>query len=120
MKLALIGRSMISPFGFAIRPRMPGELADLVERSAGARVGHHEDRVRLVEVVLHRVGDRRRWPPSRSSTIALVALLLGDQAALVLRSTFATSLLVAARGSPPSSGGMTMSFFEIVMPARVA
>ena len=23
MKLALIGRSMISPFGFAIRPRMP-------------------------------------------------------------------------------------------------
>ena len=23
MKFALIGRSMISPFGFAIRPRMP-------------------------------------------------------------------------------------------------
>ena len=35
----------------------PGELADLLERSAGAGVGHHEDRVQLVEVVLHRLRD---------------------------------------------------------------
>ena len=35
----------------------PGELADLLERSARSRVGHHEDRVELVEVVLHRLGD---------------------------------------------------------------
>ena len=35
----------------------PGELADLLERSAGSRVGHHVDRVELVEVVLHRLGD---------------------------------------------------------------
>ena len=34
-----------------------GELADLLERSAGAGVGHHEHRVQLVEVVLHRLGD---------------------------------------------------------------
>ena len=60
-----------------------GELADLVERSAGARVGHHEDRVRLVEVVLHRLRDfLRRLGPDRHD--ALVPLLLGHQAALVL------------------------------------
>ena len=35
----------------------PGELADLLERSAGPGVGHHVDRVQLVEVVLHRLGD---------------------------------------------------------------
>ena len=34
-----------------------GQLADLLERSAGSRVGHHEDRVELVEVVLHRLAD---------------------------------------------------------------
>ena len=34
-----------------------GELADLLERAAGAGVGHHEDRVELVEVVLHRLAD---------------------------------------------------------------
>ena len=35
----------------------PGQLADLLERSTGAGVGHHEDRVELVEVVLHRLRD---------------------------------------------------------------
>ena len=40
----------------------PGELADLLERPAGSRVGHHEDRVQLVEVVLHRLARPPRWP----------------------------------------------------------
>ncbi len=47
-----------------------GELADLVERSAGTGVGHHEDRVRLVEVVLHRLGDfLRRLGPDRHDAL---------------------------------------------------
>ena len=32
-----------------------GQLADLLERATGAGVGHHEDRVELTEVVLHRL-----------------------------------------------------------------
>jgi hypothetical protein len=34
MKLALIGRSMISPFGLDMRPAHAGELADLLEGAA--------------------------------------------------------------------------------------
>ena len=34
-----------------------GQLANLLERAAGSRVGHHEDRVQLVEVALHRLPD---------------------------------------------------------------
>ena len=60
-----------------------GELADLRERAAGAGVGHHEDRVQLVEVLLHRVGDGvGRLRPDVDDD--LVPLLVGDQAADVL------------------------------------
>ena len=38
---------MISPDGLAIRPRMPAELADLLDAAAGAGVGHQEDRVQV-------------------------------------------------------------------------
>ena len=34
-----------------------GELADLLDVTAGARVGHHVDGVELVEVLRHRVAD---------------------------------------------------------------
>ena len=46
-KLALIGVSMILPDGLAIRPRMPAELADLLDAAAGTGVGHQEDRVHV-------------------------------------------------------------------------
>ena len=36
---------MISPEGFAIKPRMPAKLADLLRAAAGAGVGHHENRI---------------------------------------------------------------------------
>ena len=60
-----------------------GQLTNLTERATSAGVGHHEDRVERVKVVLHRftnligccrplVGDR------------LVALLLSDQTHCVL------------------------------------
>ena len=60
-----------------------GQLADLLERATRARVGHHEDRVERVEVLLHRLRDlvRGRVPLLHHG---LVALLLGDQPFLVL------------------------------------
>ena len=61
----------------------PGELADLLEGATCSRVGHHVDRVQLLEVLLHRVGDGvGGLGPDLDD--ALVALLLGDEAALVL------------------------------------
>ena len=71
-----------------------GELTDLVERSAGTGVGHHEDRVGLVERVLHRLRDDiGRLGPDRGD--ALPPLLLGHQAALVLALDLGHILLVA-------------------------
>ena len=94
MKLALIGRSMISPFGLAIETAHPRQLADLFERSASARVGHHEDGVQLVEVVLHRLRDLVGGPvPVRRDR--LVALLGGDVAVVVLALDRFRLLLVA-------------------------
>ena len=70
-----------------------GQLADLLERPAGAGVGHHEDRVQLVERLLHRVGDGV-GPLRPDVDDALVPLLLGDEAALVLRLHLGDPLLV--------------------------
>jgi hypothetical protein len=79
----------------------PGQLADLFERAAGARVGHHEDRVELVEVVLHRLGDLvGRFVPVGGDR--LVALLRGDVAVVVLTLDRRRLLLVAIEDSPPS------------------
>ena len=61
----------------------PGQLADLLERPASSGVGHHEDRVQLVEVVLHGLRDLLGGlvPPVRDR---LLALLGGDVAVLVV------------------------------------
>jgi hypothetical protein len=72
-----------------------GQLADLLERAARARVGHHEDRVQLVEVLDHRVGDLvGAGVPALDD--GLVALLLGDQAGVVLLLDLRDLGLVAA------------------------
>ncbi len=69
------------------------ELADLLERSARPGVGHHEDRVQLVERPLHRVCDGvGGLRPDRHDL--LVALLVGDEAALVLLRDLPDPLLV--------------------------
>ena len=119
MKLALIGRSMISPFGLAISPRMP----------ASWRICLNEPRA--PELAIMKMG----FSSSKCSSMAaatssvrrvpdpddrLVALLLGDQAHVVLvvdlgdlgpRTCSRISCLL---------GGMTTSFLETVMPACVA
>src|SRR4051812_42567527 len=60
-----------------------GELADLAHRASRAGRGHHHDRVRRVEVLLHRAGDLvGRLRPLLDDE--LVALLLRDQAHVVL------------------------------------
>ena len=59
-----------------------GELAELRERAACTRVGHHVDRVQLVQVRDHRLGDRLgRLRPDVHDR--LVTLGLGDEAVLV-------------------------------------
>src|SRR5438477_1613078 len=70
-----------------------GELTELRERSAGARVGHHEERVQLVEVLEHRLGDRvGRLRPNVHDR--LVPLGLGDEPVLVRLLDLADALLV--------------------------
>ena len=72
-----------------------GELAELRERAAGAGVGHHVDRVQLVEVVDHRVRDLvGGLGPDRRDL--LVALRLGDEP-LVVRVLDARDPLLVAR-----------------------
>ncbi len=70
-----------------------GQLADLLERTARAGVGHHEDRVERVEVLDHRVGDLVGGGVPLLDD-RLVALLLGDQAHVVLVGDLADELLV--------------------------
>ena len=75
------------------QPAHPGELAQLRERAAGAGVGHHVDRVQLVQVRDHRVGDRvGRLRPDVHDL--LVPLGLGDQSVLVRLLDLADPLLV--------------------------
>ena len=71
-----------------------GELADLLEGSTRSGVGHHVDRVERVERLLHRVGHLvGRLRPDVHDL--LVALFLGDEAALVLLLDPLDPLLVA-------------------------
>src|SRR4051812_9331036 len=60
-----------------------GELADLLERASGSRVGHHVDRVEVIEVLDHLLTDLvgRRVPLLDDR---VVALFLSDQAHVVL------------------------------------
>ena len=94
MKLALIGRSMISPFGFAIRPRMP----------ASWRIWLNDPRA--PELAIMKIGFvswRVAFIASATSSVASVQmavtrslpLLLGHQAALVLALDLGDLLLVA-------------------------
>ncbi len=81
-----------------------GELADLLERSARAGVGHHVDRVQLEEGPLHRSGDGvGGLRPDVHDR--LVALLVGDQAALVLLLDLLDREPRSRRGSPPCRAG---------------
>jgi len=82
MKLDLIGRSMISPFGLAISPRIPASWRICLNDRA-RRSWHHVDRLSVSEVVLHRLGNLLgRLGPLVGDRD--VALLLRDQASVVL------------------------------------
>src|SRR6266702_493389 len=87
-KFEVIGVSMISPEGLAMRPRMP-ELPDLLLRAAGARIGHHVDGVELaallaaLELGEHGVGDLLGHVRPDVHNL-VVPLSVGDDAVLVL------------------------------------
>ena len=57
MKLALIGRSMISPFGLAIRPRMPASWRICLNEPRAPELAIMKMGFSVVEVVLHRLAD---------------------------------------------------------------
>ncbi len=83
MKLALIGRSMISPFGLAIRPRMPASWRICLNEPRAPELAIMKIGLSVVEVRDHRLGDLvGRGVPLLDDR--LVALLLRDQAHVVL------------------------------------
>ncbi len=118
MKLALIGRSMISPFGLAMRPRIP----------ASWRICEAEPRAPEVAIIaIGFIGSR--WPSSASPT-SLVAeshspVTSSWRSSCVISpssywlSIVATCSSYLARISA-LSGGVWASFLENVTPARVA
>ena len=95
------------------------ELADVALVPAGAGVGHHPERRR----------PRAGPPSSRPRAVGgplpelddlLVALVLGDEAALELLVDVADLRRRRPRGDSALSGGIAMSHRPIVMPPRVA
>ena len=118
MKLAWIGRSMISPFGLAIRPRIP----------ASWRICLNDPRA--PELAIMKIGFslwRFASMASATASVASVQMSMIDslRSSSVMRprsyccSTRPTRSSYAARISS-LSGGITMSFFETVTPASVA
>ena len=94
MKLALIGRSMISPFGLAIRPRMPASWRICLNEPRAPELAIMKMGFSSCEVVLHRLADLvgGRVPLLDDR---LVALLLGDEPRVVLVEDLADLALVA-------------------------
>ena len=94
MKLALIGRSMISPFGLAMRPRMPASWRICLNEPRAPELAIMKMGLSSCEVLLHRLADlvRGRVPAVGDR---LVALLLGDEPRVVLVEDLADLALVA-------------------------
>ncbi len=118
MKLALIGRSMISPFGLAMRPRMP----------ASWRICLIEPRAPDVAIIM--IGLRASKCSriaSATSSVASVHFSTTSswRSSCVIRPMSYWSWISATSPSyflriSCFCGGITTSFFEIVMPASVA
>src|SRR5205085_5953975 len=71
-----------------------GQLPDLRERPAGTGVGHHEDRVELIEMLVERLPDFVGGAIPQAGD-RLVALLLSDHAGVVLPLDLRQLLVVA-------------------------
>src|SRR5438034_152198 len=117
MKLALIGRSMISPFGSAIRPRMPASWRICLKDP------------RAPELAIMKIG----FSSSSVASIASATVSVPSVQIATIDSCRSDSVIsprsYCASTSPTRasyraricslSAGMTMSFFEIVIPAGV-
>ncbi len=80
------------------------ELADVALVPSGARGGHHRDRPGRVERAHHLVGHRRRGLLPHADDL-LVALVLGDEAALELAIDGGDRVVGRARGAPACPSG---------------
>ena len=94
MKLALIGRSMISPFGFAIRPRIPASWRICLNdprapELAIMKIGFSSSRLSSIACATSSVAR------SQSTAQLLLAVLLGEQPVVVLALDLRHLLLVA-------------------------
>ena len=120
----MIGRSMISPDGLAIRPRMPASCLHLLAVAARAGIHHQEDGVQLLAalVVLERPEhDVRDLVAGVGPDVddLVVAFAVGDDALAILLLDL-VDLLVAFSSSGLSPSGMIMSAMPMEMPALVA
>ena len=116
MKLALIGRSMISPFGLAIRPRMPASWRICLNDPRAPELAIMKIGFSSSRLLLHRLAD----------LVGCRGPLLDDLlVALLLRRSGPCRTGPGSRRPRPRmrsrisslSGGMTTSFLETVMPA---
>jgi hypothetical protein len=124
-----MGVSMISPDGFAMRPRMPASWRICCAEPRAPGIGHHEDRVEgrdaphlavvvrhflRAELAEHLVGDAvGHLGPDVDDLV--VALAVGDETLVVLVLDLAHRALASSR-SWCFPAGITMSLMPIEMP----
>ena len=104
----------------------PGELADLLDAAAGARVGHQEDRVEVdlavadvVAELLHHLGGDPLAGVGPGVEDLVVPLLLGDDPAVVELGRLGDLLLGLGEDLRPSSSGVLRSSVANERPERV-
>ncbi len=118
MKFALIGRSMISPFGLATRPRI----------AASWRICVNEPRA--PELAIMKIGfSSRRFFSIAAATASVasvqIVVMISWRSSSVMRPrSYCCSTRCTRSSCSPRiasfSGGTTMSFFDTVTPAWVA
>ena len=118
MKFALTGRSMISPFGLAMRPRMPASwrICLKLPRAPDVAIMKMGFVFRICFIISSATSSVAR--PQISTTFSL-------RSPSVIRPCCQRSWIFSTCSSKPARisplrGGVTMSFLETVTPARVA
>ena len=109
-----MGRSMVSPLGLFMQPRIPASWR-ICLNGPRAAVGHHVDRVQAEEVPLHGVRDLvgGLLPELHDLLVALLGLISPKAKNSSTSSTLAYLAMISL-----FVGGTTMSFLDTVSPTR--